>query len=99
MGMYGKIRGMDDARNMFDEMRERNVVSWSAMIFLGIPANHSKNGVEELQLFSRDLPTCKSYGKVGHEKTLSLRTSTHSTTKPILYSFIYFFLSLTISPT
>ena len=99
MGMYGKIRRMEDARKVFDDMRERNVVSWSTMIFLGIPATHSKNGVEELQLFSQDLPTCKSYGKVGHEKTLSLITSTHSTTKPILYSFIYFFLSLTISPT
>ena len=63
MGMYGKIRGMDDARNVFDEMRERNVVSWLAMIFLGILANHSKNGVEELQLFSQDLEPVRVIGK------------------------------------
>ena len=63
MGMYGKIRRMDDARKVFDEMRERNVVSWSAMIFLGIPATHSKNGIEELQLFSQDLEPVRVIGK------------------------------------
>ena len=65
MGMYGKIGRMDDARKVFDEMRERNVVSWSAMIFLGIPATHSKK--MELRNFNYSAKTFQPVRVTGQQ--------------------------------
>ncbi|XP_068660697.1 pentatricopeptide repeat-containing protein At4g15720-like [Aristolochia californica] len=49
--MYGKSNNTDDARRVFDEMVERNIISWSSMI-----SAYAQNarGHEALELF-RDL--------------------------------------------
>lgn len=50
VSMYLKCRNLDFARQVFDEMAERNVVSWTAMI-----AGYAQQGQEEkaLELFSQ----------------------------------------------
>lgn len=50
--MYAKCGSVDDAREIFDQMRERNVITWSSMISAyGI---HGR-GKEALELFTRML--------------------------------------------
>ncbi|OAY84954.1 Pentatricopeptide repeat-containing protein, chloroplastic [Ananas comosus] len=50
--MYAKCGSVDDAREIFDEMRERNVITWSSMISAyGI---HGR-GKEALELFTKML--------------------------------------------
>eukprot|EP01018_Ginkgo_biloba_P036301 Gb_23551 [translate_table: standard] len=48
--MYAKCGSLEDARDVFDKMPERNVVSWTTMI-----ASYAQNGhgVEALKLFSQ----------------------------------------------
>eukprot|EP01018_Ginkgo_biloba_P036700 Gb_40432 [translate_table: standard] len=48
--MYAKCRSMEEARQLFDKMSKRNVVSWTAMI-----AGYAQNGQanEALTLFSQ----------------------------------------------
>ncbi|KAH9293007.1 hypothetical protein KI387_041794, partial [Taxus chinensis] len=48
--MYAKCESMDDAHQVFDEMPERNVVSWNAMI-AGCVQN--EDGDEALKLFGQ----------------------------------------------
>lgn len=52
--MYGKCAAMDDARQLFDSMPERNVVSWTAMI-----SGYSRNNreAEAVELYSGMLRT------------------------------------------
>ncbi|XP_016482531.1 pentatricopeptide repeat-containing protein At3g53360, mitochondrial-like [Nicotiana tabacum] len=42
LNMYGKCGSLSDARKMFDEMLERNLVSWTSII-----AGYSQNGQEK----------------------------------------------------
>lgn len=48
ISMYGKCGSMRDAHRLFDEMPERNAVSWSAMIAAYSQHGHAK---DSLQLF------------------------------------------------
>eukprot|EP01018_Ginkgo_biloba_P009223 Gb_41641 [translate_table: standard] len=48
--MYAKCGSVDDARRVFDEMLQRNVVSWSAMIAGCARHGHAKDALE---LFSQ----------------------------------------------
>ncbi|XP_074563033.1 pentatricopeptide repeat-containing protein At3g26782, mitochondrial-like [Curcuma longa] len=52
IAMYGKGGRLDTARQLFDEMPERNVVTWTAMIGALVQNGHSK---EALALFHRML--------------------------------------------
>ncbi|CAN7133585.1 unnamed protein product [Brassica rapa subsp. narinosa] len=50
LDMYAKCGGIDDARKVFDQMKERNVFSWTSMI-----DGYGKNGnpEEALELFAK----------------------------------------------
>ncbi|CDY68354.1 BnaAnng27020D [Brassica napus] len=50
LDMYAKCGGIDDARRVFDQMKERNVFSWTSMI-----DGYGKNGnpEEALELFAK----------------------------------------------
>jgi len=48
INMFGKCGSLEDARTVFDEMHQRNVISWNAMI--GSYAQHGF-GKEALDLF------------------------------------------------
>src|SRR4051812_48946746 len=63
LNMHSKCGSMDDARSVFDSMKLRNVISWSAMII-----GYGQNGKdrEALELFnqmqqSRVKPDCVTY--------------------------------------
>ncbi|WOL20285.1 hypothetical protein Cni_G29089 [Canna indica] len=52
IALYGKGRALDTARRLFDEMPERNVVTWTAMIGAFVQNGHPK---EALALFHQML--------------------------------------------
>ena len=70
------------------------------MIFLGIPTTHSKMEMRNFNCSAKTFHSVIIMGKWAMKKTMRLITSTHSTTKLILYLFIFFshyFLHLTYS--
>eukprot|EP00249_Psilotum_nudum_P012827 c24006_g16_i1 orf=3-1022(+) len=46
VNMYGKCKSVNDARRVFDEMRIRNVVSWTVMIAAYCQNGHGKKALE-----------------------------------------------------
>lgn len=50
LNMYGKCGSPSDAQRMFDEMPERNVVSWNAMISAYAQHGHGKQALELFDL-------------------------------------------------
>lgn len=48
VNMYGKRGSLHDARNMFDRMPHRDVVSWSAMMALCVQHGHSQEALDTL---------------------------------------------------
>ena len=49
MGMYVKLRRMDDARKVFDKMRVKSVISWNTMVS-GYAYNYDVNGASRMFL-------------------------------------------------
>eukprot|EP00250_Pteridium_aquilinum_P004435 c14646_g1_i1 orf=1160-3871(-) len=53
VNMYGKCGSPRDARMMFDEMPERNIVSWNTMLSVYVQHGHGKQAFELFNLMSR----------------------------------------------
>lgn len=59
--MYGKCASVEDARRMFDQLLQRNVVSWTAMIGAYVQCGNYKDA---LHLFHRMRLECVSPNKI-----------------------------------
>ncbi|KAJ7514015.1 hypothetical protein O6H91_23G022500 [Diphasiastrum complanatum] len=46
LNMYGKCGSPDDARRIFDDMRERDEIAWNAMIAAYAHPGHGKNAIQ-----------------------------------------------------
>ncbi|EPS60897.1 hypothetical protein M569_13903 [Genlisea aurea] len=66
LNMYAKFNLLDDARDLFDEMRERNVVSWTTMISAYSVAERNSDTSNMFLMMLRDgvMPNMYTYSSV-----------------------------------